>query len=249
MLTFHAVWTRSRTPPCNATAVFPGDSPCSTLEKCTRRSIHRISPERILGRGELWQGTLMENRTAHDRERQTAPGRFRCPASRRNLCSRSACTTLPSCGGNPSRNRPPGRKIRRKDGYLRIDCQIKSFLGPNKTEATHVPSEGGTGVGEKGSDALIIPVKILTHTGILRSLSRKDKTEYCHGSFPARRFRRPFRSERFPFPCTCRSWGRHGGEAWAHGIGDTPSTGPASKNRAPFSCFFWIWNVSLLDSA
>ena len=58
-----------------------------------------------------------------------------------------------------------------------------------------------------------------------------------------RRFRKPFRSELLPFPCRCRSWGRHGGAAWVHGIADTRMPGPVSENRGPFACSFWIWNV------
>jgi len=44
-------------------------------------------------------------------------------------------------------------------------------------------------------------------------------------------------------------WGKHGGEAWVHGISDMLMPGPVSENHGPFACFFWIWNVFLSDLA
>jgi hypothetical protein len=90
-------------------------------------------------------------------------------------------------GTYPPGKSPPGGQIRRQNGDLGIDRQIEKFLGTRKTERHHVPADHIPGFFEKIPHALMAPVKILTHAGVLRTLSRKDKTELTHVYFPARR--------------------------------------------------------------
>src|SRR5512137_2150533 len=71
----------------------------------------------------------------------------------------------------------PGRQIRREDGDLRVDRQIEEFLRPRETKGGHIPAEDFPGFGEQIPHALMAPVKILSHAGMLRALSWKDKTE------------------------------------------------------------------------
>ena len=119
---------------------------------------------------------------------------------------------------------PPGRQLRREDRDLRVHREIEELLRSRETKRDHVSADDVSGFGEQIPHTLMAPVKILTHTGVLRALSRKDKTESTHGYFPVRRFRRLFQSGQFPCPYRCRNSGRHGGEAWAHGIADMRMT-------------------------
>lgn len=133
----------------------------------------------------------------------------------RNSTSRSAPqTVLPHPGGGGNR----------QDRDLRVHREVKELLRPRETERDHLLSQDVPRFGEQLSHALMAPVKVLRHAGVLRALSGKDKTESTHVCFPVRRFRRLFQSERFPCPCRCRNSGRHGGGAWARGIADMRMT-------------------------
>jgi hypothetical protein len=136
-----------------------------------------------------------------------------------------------------------GRRSRPRGGGLFPVRQPPNLRGPGPGVQSSTPS-ARAGYDAAVGVSLHRSVQILMRSGSRQRRARRDKAETGHGSFPTGGLRRPFRSERLPFPCTCRSWGRRGGEVWAHGTGGTRSAGPPLKSRAPGGYSSAIGSVS-----